>query len=53
VIDVTITPSARPGTVVAGKLYVDDLMSVYGVPPYGDGTADELAVIPYRYRVSR
>jgi hypothetical protein len=53
VIDVTITPSARPGTVVSGNLYVDDLMSVYGVPPYGDGTADELAVIPYRYRVSR
>jgi len=53
VIDVTIKPSAAPGTVVSGKLYVDDLMSVYGVPPYDDLTADELAAIPYRYRVSR
>jgi hypothetical protein len=53
VIDVTIKPSAPPGTVVAGKLYVDDLMNAYGVPPYGDFTADEMAVIPYRYRVSR
>jgi hypothetical protein len=53
VIDVTITPSAPVGTVVTGKLYVDDLMNVYGVPPYDDLTADELAVIPYRYRVSR
>jgi hypothetical protein len=52
VIDVTITPSAPTGTVVRGKLYVDDLMNVYGVPPYGDTTADELAAIPYRYRVS-
>jgi hypothetical protein len=51
VIDVTITPSAPAGTVVRGKLYVDDLMNVYGVPPYGDLTADELAAIPYRYRV--
>jgi hypothetical protein len=52
VIDVTITPSAPAGTVVRGKLYVDDLMNVYGVPPYDDLTADELAAIPYRYRVS-
>ena len=53
VIDLTIKPSAPAGTVVAGKLYVDDLMNVYGVPPYDDVSADELAAIPYRYRVSR
>ena len=52
VIDVTIKPSAPPGTVVAGTVYVDDLMNVDGVPPYDDVTADELAAIPYRYRVS-
>ena len=51
VIDVTITPSGPAGSVVSGKLYVDDLMNVYGVPPYDDLTADELAAIPYRYRV--
>ena len=48
----TITPSAPVGTVVTGKLYVDDLMSVYGVPPYDELTGDELAAIPYEYRVS-
>ena len=36
---------------MSGKLYVDDLMNVYGVPPYDELTADELAAIPYRYRV--
>ncbi|HUC24285.1 MAG TPA: S8 family serine peptidase, partial [Streptosporangiaceae bacterium] len=51
-VDVTITPSGPAGTVVTGRLYVDDLMNVDGVPPYGDVTADEVAVIPYQYRVS-
>jgi hypothetical protein len=52
-IDLTITPAGPAGTVVTGRLYVDDLMSVYGVPPYGDQTADEVAVIPYEYRITR
>jgi Subtilase family len=51
-VDVTITPSGPAGTIVTGRLYIDDLMNVDGVPPYGDVTADEVAVIPYQYRVS-
>jgi hypothetical protein len=51
-VDVTITPSGPAGTVVTGRLYVDDLMNVDGVPPYSDVTADEVAAIPYQYRVS-
>jgi hypothetical protein len=49
VITVTITPSATPGTVVSGYLYVDDFLS--GVPPYGQQTGDELAAIAYSYTV--
>ena len=52
VVDVTITPAGPAGTLVTGRLFVDDLMNVYGVPPYGDVTADEVAAIPYQYRVS-
>jgi hypothetical protein len=48
-INVTITPSAAPGTVVSGDLYVDDFAS--GVPPYGQLSGDELAAIPYEYTV--
>jgi hypothetical protein len=50
-IDVTITPSAVPGTVVSGDLYVDDFAS--GVPPYAYDqlSGDELAAIPYEYTV--
>jgi hypothetical protein len=51
-VDVTITPSGPAGTLVTGRLYVDDLMNVDGVPPYDDVTADEVAVIPYQYRIS-
>ena len=48
-VNVTITPSGPPGTVVAGTLYVDDFLS--SVPPYGNITGDELAAIPYTYTI--
>jgi hypothetical protein len=48
-VNVTITPSAAPGTVVSGDLYVDDFAS--GVPPYDQLSGDELAAIPYEYTV--
>jgi hypothetical protein len=35
--------------VVAGTLYVDDFTS--DVPPYGQVSGDELAAIPYAYRI--
>lgn len=49
VINVTITPSGTPGTVVSGNLYVDDFTD--NLPPYHQTTGDELAAIPYRYTV--
>jgi Subtilase family len=49
VINVTITPSGAPGTIVSGNLYVDDLAD--NVPPFGQQTGDELAAIPYSYTV--
>jgi hypothetical protein len=49
VIDVTITPSGAPGSVVRGTLYVDNFVST--VPPYGQAGGDELAAIPYGYRI--
>jgi hypothetical protein len=48
-INVTITPVGPSGTVVAGTLYVDDLVD--NVPPYGQTTGDELAAFPYRYTI--
>jgi len=48
-IDVTITPSAAPGTVVTGTLYVDDILN--DIPPYGQFAVDELSGIPYSYTV--
>jgi hypothetical protein len=48
-INVTITPSAAPGTVVSGNLYVDDFMT--DVPPYGQQGPDELTGLPYKYKV--
>ncbi|MBO0820734.1 MAG: S8 family serine peptidase, partial [Nocardiopsaceae bacterium] len=48
-INVTITPSAAPGTVVKGTLYVDDLVTA--VPPYGQLSGDEVAALPYEYTV--
>jgi len=47
--EVTITPSGKPGTSVTGTLYVDDLLA--GVPPYLQYTGDEVAAIPYEYKV--
>ena len=49
VINVTITPSDAPGTVVRGYLYIDDFIG--GVPPYGETTGDEVAAIPYTYTI--
>ena len=48
-VDVTITPSAAPGTVVTGTLYVDDILN--NIPPYGQFAVNELSGIPYRYTV--
>jgi hypothetical protein len=49
IVDVTITPAGAPGTVVSGKLYVDDAESA--VPPYGQLTGSELAALPYTYTI--
>jgi hypothetical protein len=48
-VNVTITPDAQAGTVVAGTLYVDDFIT--DVPPYGQQAADEMTGIPYEYTV--
>ncbi|MGO9991174.1 MAG: S8 family peptidase [Steroidobacteraceae bacterium] len=50
VVDVTITPSGTPGTMVTGTLYIDDLTG--SVPPYGQLSGDELAAIPYAYTIT-
>ncbi len=49
VIHVTITPSGSSGTVVSGKLYVDDFVSA--VPPFSQTTGDELAALSYTYTI--
>jgi hypothetical protein len=51
VIDVTVTASGAPGTIVRGDLYVDDYDS--DVPPtvIETLTGNELAAIPYEYRI--
>jgi len=49
VIHITITPSGSHGTVVRGDLFVDDFLT--GVPPYGQESGDELAAIPYTYKI--
>ena len=50
-INVTITPTGAPGTLVSGTLYVDDYAS--GVPTYFYSTlaGDELAGLPYTYTI--
>jgi hypothetical protein len=50
-VDVTITPSGAPGTVVQGTLYVDDFASDVPPPAYGQQGADELAGLPYQYTI--
>ena len=47
-VNVTIIPSAAPGTVVSGALYVDSYLG--SVPP-GIPEGNELAVLPYTYTV--
>jgi hypothetical protein len=49
VIDVTITPSGASGTLVNGTLYLD--AAIAGVSPYGQVSGDELAGLPYSYRI--
>jgi hypothetical protein len=49
VINVTITPAGPSGTVVQGFLYVDTFFN--SLPPYGQATGDELAVLPYAYTI--
>jgi hypothetical protein len=49
VIDVTLTPSGSTGSIVSGNLYIDDFMT--NVPPYGQQGSDEVAAIPYEYRI--
>jgi hypothetical protein len=48
-INVTITPSGASGTVHSGNVYIDDFIE--GVPPYGQQAGDELAALPYTYKV--
>ena len=48
-VNVTITPSAAAGTVVSGTLYVDDFSA--DVPPYAQTSGNELAGLPYSYKV--
>jgi hypothetical protein len=51
VVNVTFTPTGGPGTVVRGKLYVDDVSD--DIPPYAQLSASEVAAIPYAYTVRR
>ena len=48
-INVTITPAGAAGTVVSGNLYADVLDG--NVPPLGQEGGDELAALPYTYRI--
>jgi len=48
-VEVTIVVPATAGAVVSGHLYVDAYES--GVPPYSQLTGDELAALPYEYKV--
>ena len=44
-------PTAGPGTVVSGTLYVDDITLAAFVPSNALPNGDELAAIPYQYTV--
>jgi hypothetical protein len=49
-VNVTFKPEAvMAGAVLSGTLYPDTLQG--GAPPYGQGTADEVAARPYSYTV--
>jgi hypothetical protein len=49
VITVRIKPRGASGTIVRGDLFIDDY--VPSLPPYGQTTGDELAAIPYTYKI--
>jgi hypothetical protein len=51
VVKVTITPAGAKGTVVKGTLYVDDLETNIPPPALSQESGDELAAIPYAYRI--
>ena len=51
-INVIFTPSAAPGTVVSGMLYVDALNRGSGTVGLITSAGDELAAIPYSYTVA-
>ena len=48
-VNVTFDAAGTAGSVVTGTLYLDALQS--GVPPYGQITGDEVAALPYSYKV--
>jgi hypothetical protein len=48
-ISVQVSPTASPGTVVSGTLYVDDVTLAAFVPSNAWPNGDELAAIPYEY----
>jgi hypothetical protein len=50
-IDVTITPSGAPGTVVSGTLYVDAFATGTPTDIYAQYAADEMAGLPYSYTI--
>ena len=49
VVNVTITPTGTPGSVVSGSLYIDDALGA--VPPYSQTTGNEVVAIPYSYTI--
>jgi subtilisin family serine protease len=49
-IEVYLSPSGAPGTVVQGTLYVDDV-TLGSYAGYANTDGDELADIPYQYKV--
>ena len=51
-IQVQLSPTASPGTVVSGTLYVDDVTLAAFVPSNALPSGDELAAIPYEYTVA-
>jgi hypothetical protein len=48
-VNVTFDAAGTAGSVVVGTLYLDTLQT--GVPPYGQITGDEVASLPYSYKV--
>jgi hypothetical protein len=48
---VTFKPNGTAGTVVSGKLYIDDLQSAVPPPSSAQQSGDEVAAIPYTYTI--